>query len=557
MTKNFRDESHKPLIENNEASNASNLGLDWLNLEFVYQNSELVNKKSYNFIPGVYITEIEREFFTPEFLDNKKPEILIPLELSNPLKASEIVTGSHKTKTLTANSLQTDSNLFRQLEKKGLIVGLGLGVLLSWALTNWFSPKISPANQTTSTPVSESVTSARAVTVGEVEQTIVERTLNTSGTVAAYEEIPVMSQATGLQITKILADRGAYVRRGQVLAELSDKRLQAEMVQAQGAVAQAQARLNELQAGSRPEEIAQAQARVDNTESDVVQAESDLDLVQKRVKRNQALQIEGAITRDLLDEILNQERVASSNLIGAKARLQEATQELAQLKAGTRLQTIRQAEAELTQAKGRLQLIAAQLEDTKIIAPVDGIIATRKAQVGEIVSNSESLFSIIENGRLELRLKVPETLIRKITRDKKVRITSDVDRNLELLGKVREIDPVIDDSSRLAMVKVDLPSGINLKPGMFLKADITTATTPGKTVPIEALLPQSDSQAIAFVLQEDNTVRSQLVDMGEILTDRRIEILQGLAAGDRVVLKGSAYLKDGDQVTISTTSSEI
>ncbi len=555
MTENLRDESQKSLIEDKETSN---LALDWLNLELLCDNLDIPNTKPYDLPPEVYVTEIEGEFFTTEFLDNKKPEIFIPLELSNPVGASEIAPSFNETTTIASTSSQSaNSTSFWRLEKKGLIAGIGLGILLSWGLTHWLSPNVPPANQTASTPVSESVTPARTVTVAEVEHTTVERTLNASGTVAAYEEIPVMSQATGLQITEILADRGAYVRRGQVLAKLNDKMLQAEMVQAQGSVAQAQARLAELQAGSRSTEIAQAQARVNNAESEVIQAESDLDLVQKRVKRNQALQTEGAITRDRLDEILNQQRVAESNLKGAKARLAEAKQELAQLKTGARPQTIRQAEAELTQARGRLQLIAAQLEDTEIVAPTDGIIATRTAQVGEITSSSESLFSIIENGRLELRLKVPETLIRQISRDKKVRISSDVDRSLELLGKVREIDPVIDDSSRLAIVKVDLPGGTNLKPGMFLRADITTSTTQGKTVPIEALLPQSDNRAIAFVLQEDNTVKSQLVDLGEILTDQRVEILQGLSTGDRVVLKGSAYLKDGDLVTTSRTSSEI
>ncbi len=497
MTENLRDESQEPLIKSDVVSDSK---LDWLN--------------------QASLSEDLNETTTP----------------------------------ISPSSQLASSNSFWRSEKKGLIIGMGLGILLTWGLTRWLSPSAPQATETPSTNVTKSVSPARTVTVAEVEKTTVERTLNASGTVAAYEEIPVMSQATGLQITAILAERGDRVRQGQVLARLNNKMLQAEMLQAQGAVAQAEARLDELQAGSRQEEIAQAQARVNNARSAVVEAESDLDLVQKRVKRNQDLQTEGAITRDRLDEILNQERVAESDLAGAKARLAEAEQELAQLIAGARPQTIRQAEAELIQAQGRLQLIAAQLEDTEIVTPVDGIIAARTAQVGEITSGSESLFSIIENGRLELRLKVPETLIGQISPGKKVRITSDVDRSLELLGKVREIDPLVDNSSRQATVKVDLPGGTNLKPGMFLRADITTSTTQGKTVPIEALLPQSDNQAIAFVLQEDNIVKSQLVDMGEILTDQRVEILQGLSTGDRVVLKGAAYLKDGDLVT---TSSEI
>ncbi|MGF1540352.1 MAG: efflux RND transporter periplasmic adaptor subunit [Pleurocapsa sp.] len=442
----------------------------------------------------------------------------------------------------------------KKFKKVSFLIGMGAGILLTWGFIRWLTPSAPQATETQSTNVTKSTTDARTVTVATVETTMLERTIQASGTVAAYEEVPVMSQATGLQITEILADRGDFVRQGQTLARLNNKMLQAEILQAQGAVAQFEARLAELRAGSRQEEITQAKARVNNAKSEVVKARSDLDLIQKRVKRNQELQTEGAITRDRLDEILNQEQVATSNLTGAKARLAEAEQALAQLQLGTRPETIRQAEAELTQARGRLQGIRTQLEDTTIVAPVDGTIATRTAQLGKISSVGESLFSIIENGRLELRLKVPETLIRQIATDTKVRITADSDRSKELLGTVREIEPIIDGDSRQGIVRVDLPSQTNFKPGMFLRAKIITDTTQGKTIPMEALLPQTGTQALAFVLQADNTVKSQSVKLGETIDEGRVEILQGLESSDRVVLKGVAYLKDGDRVT---TSSEI
>ena len=161
------------------------------------------------------------------------------------------------------------------------------------------------------------------------------------------------------------------------------------------------------------------------------------------------------------------------------------------------------------------------------------------------------LFSIIKNGRLELRLKIPETLIGKIKIGQQVQISSNSDRNLDLTGKVREIEPTVDDSSRQATVKVDLPSGTNLKPGMFLQAAINTSTTQGQAVPIEALLPQSGNKAIAFVVQDDNTVVAKTVTMGEVLSGQRVEVVEGLKPGDRLVVKGSAYLKDGDTVKIA------
>ena len=495
---------------------------------------------------ALYIVEIDDEFY---FLDyalggyNPRP---VPLKNSNlvksPLRPSKNIKSAD-------NSISAKSASF--LGKKGLPIGLALGVLLTIGATRIFAPKTASNGAAESELVGKSAAPAQTVTLAEATTTDIDSTVNVSGTVDAFERTPVMSQAAGLLITDVLVERGDYVEQGQILARLNGKVLRAEKVQAEGAVNQSRARLEELQEGSRREEIAQAESRVVNAQSAIAQAESDLELVQKRVQRNTSLQTEGAISRDQLDEILNQERVAKSTLAGAKANLNEAKQALAQVKAGSRPQTIAQAQAELAQAEGRLAAVEAQLADTTIIAPRAGIIASREAKVGQITSSSEMLFSIIQNGRLELRLQVPETSISKIEPGQKVAITSNNNQDLTLTGKVRKIDPLIDDSSRQATVYVDLPGNTNLKPGMFLQAAVNTETNKGLAVPIEALLPQTGNNAIAFVLQPDNTVKTQNVTMGEILPEQKVEVVKGLKSGDRIVLKGAAYLKDGDKVAIA------
>ncbi len=500
----------------------------------------------------VYITEIDDTFYLLDCTVEKPEPKPILLKTENLVESPQLTqTTTELPSNLPINSSSTSSSS-SFLAKKGLLLGLGLGILLTLGTTRlFFTPTAAKGEESELTNVAESVALAQAVTVTKVATTDIDSTLDVSGTVSAYERTPVMSQATGLQITEILAERGDFVNRGQVLARLNNKALIAEKIQAEGAVAQAQAKLAEIQAGSRAEEISQAEARVANAQSAITQAESDLKLVQKRVESNRNLQAEGAITRDRLNELLNQEEVAQSDLAGAKANLQEAQQAFFQLKAGSRPEIIAQTQAELVQAQGRLQEIEAQLADTTIVAPSSGMIASREAEVGQITSTSEMLFSVIKNGRLELRLQVSETLIGNIKLGQKVQITSNANRSLDLTGEVREIDPLVDDSSRQATVKVDLPSGTNLKPGMFLKAAITTNTSQGKAIPIKALLPQSGNQAIAFVLQNDNTVKAQIVVMGEVLSAEKVEITSGLQPGDRIIVEGAAYLKDGDRVQVS------
>lgn len=432
---------------------------------------------------------------------------------------------------------------------KGLFLGIGIGVLLALGANRLVSSQQSDA-PTAAPPVATSSAPSQSVTVAQVASESVSRSLDATGSVAAFEMSPVMSQATGLQIQQVLVEQGQVVTAGQLLARLDDSVLQAQLNQAQASVAQAEARLAELRAGSRSEEIARAKEAVTSAESAVTAAESDLELARTRVDRNKILQSEGAIARDRLDEVYNQERSTRSQLEQAQAQLREAKQQLAQLEAGPRREVITQAEAQLAQAQAQVQSTMAQLNNTRVVAPVSGKIAERDARVGDVTSSSQTLFKIIENGRLELVAKVPETQLPQIRPGQSVIITSNADSSLKLSGKVREIDPMVDEASRQAKVKIDLPASASLKPGMFLRASITTSASQGLTLPAKAILPQSDGSAIAYILQPDNTVKAQPVEVGEVLGDNRVEIKSGLSGSDRVVVKGAAYLKDGDKVNV-------
>ncbi|MDJ0532111.1 MAG: efflux RND transporter periplasmic adaptor subunit [Xenococcaceae cyanobacterium MO_207.B15] len=513
-----------------------------------FSNSEIIDNSispTSNSKQTIYITELDDEFVAIDYSSDRKSPKIVPLSKVN--FKSEMDLALQEPPQISGNLPGRP-----QSTKKGLVMGMGLGLVIAVGVNYLFS-SLSHKNAVlvSSEDVPPAQVAPKTVTVVEVTSRPIEKTIEASGTVYASELIPVMTPAIGLQIKNILADEGNFVTKGQILTKLDDSTLQAELIQAQARVRQAEARLAELKAGTRSEEIARAKERVISAEAAVLQAESDLELVNKRAERNRALETEGAISRDRLDEILTQERISRANLEQAKASVQEAKQALAQMQAGERPEVISQAQAEVMQAKGKLKYIQAQLKDTIVTAPASGIVAERNAKLGELTSPSKTLFSIIENGILELRLKVPETLIGEIRPQQKVNIIADNLNIPTITGIVREIDPIVDGDSRQATVKVDLPSKLNLKPGMFLRAAITTSQTTGETVPTKALLPQPDGTALAFVVQPDNTVKGRLVKMGEILPNDQIEVISGLQSGDRIVLKGAAYLKDGDQVTIN------
>merc|ERR1712054_4809 len=132
------------------------------------------------------------------------------------------------------------------------------------------------------------------LTVGRVDVDFVNRTLKATGTVAAFESIPILSPANGLQIERIFVDEGDIVKPGQLLATLDNSVESAQLQQAQATIAQREARLAELRAGNRVEEIAQARASVQQIQAQITQAEADLALAQRRVERNRSLEVDGA-----------------------------------------------------------------------------------------------------------------------------------------------------------------------------------------------------------------------------------------------------------------------
>jgi len=432
---------------------------------------------------------------------------------------------------------------------KSLVIGLVIGAIASGVVGKVMS---SGEGQAPAAAEEEVLPKApgRAVTVMTVESQAIAKTLETVGTVAASDLISVTSPSSGLQITRLLVEEGDFVRAGQTLAELNNDILRAELVQAKAQVAQAAARLAELKSGARPEEVARAKEQVIQAKASVDRAEADLKLAQQRLDRNQGLLSEGAIAEDTLDETRNRRDSAKASLLQNQANLREAQQRLTELQRGTRAEVITQAQAQLAQAQAQVNLVTTRLQETRIVAPRAGKVLEKFAKVGDLTSSSDPLFSIVEAGQLELLAKIPETQLAQIKVGQSVAITADSDANLRVTGTVREIVPTVDQQSRQATLKIELPADENLKPGMLLRAQIVTGQAAGLAVPTAAVIPQDGESATAFLIQPDNTAIATTVTLGELLADDQVEILSGVKAGDRLVIDGAAYLKDGDSVEV-------
>lgn len=392
---------------------------------------------------------------------------------------------------------------------KGVLIGTGLGIVLALGGTRFLAR---PTAKAPTVAQQSPQQPAMSVTVAPVQTTRVARTLNVTGSVAARDLIPVLPQTTGLQIEQLLVDEGDVVKKGQVMAILDNSVLEAQINEARADVES-----NQAVVGQRQAALAQARATLAEAE--------------RNFQRYQQLASAGAISRQELDTRATAAATAREAVRVAQANINSASAD------------VRSTRATLAQQQ-------TQLGQTVVRAPAGGLVAEAPAEVGDVASGTQKLFSIIQNGALELQAQVSATELPQVRINTPALITYDADPRVRLPGRVREISPLVDPESRKATVKINLPPTSLLRSGMFARAAITTATVPGLTVPAKAVLPQPDGSVTVFVLLSDNTVKAQTVELGGVPNGSSVEIKNGLKQGDRVVIAGAGYLKDGDRIQV-------
>jgi HlyD family secretion protein len=378
-----------------------------------------------------------------------------------------------------------------------------------------------------------------------VTQSNLQTEITTSGVVQPSRSVNLSPKTAGILVS-LAVEQGDRVQQGQVIAQMDDRDLQAQRVQAEGRLAQAQANLLQLQRGSRPEEVARAQDQVRQNHALIQQNQARVELAQVRLRRNQALRKEGAIAQDALDASQSEVDQALAALRQSQAQWRTAQQQLQQLENGERSETIAQAQAQVTTAEGQLQSLKVQLEDTVIRAPFAGIITQRYADPGAFVTpttsastnasaTSTSIVALAEG--LEVLANVPEVDFGQIYPGQSVNIVADTYPDQVFIGKVHLIAPeaVKEQNVTSFQVRIRLVNGLEkLRSGM--NVDITfvgqvlqsavvaptaaIVTVKGKT---GLLVPGADGQTPAF----------RPVIIGTTVGEKT-QILEGVKPGEKI-----------------------
>jgi multidrug efflux pump subunit AcrA (membrane-fusion protein) len=189
-------------------------------------------------------------------------------------------------------------------------------------------------------------------------------------------------------------------------------------------------------------------------------------------------------------------------------------------------------------------------------APISGVISSLPGQVGMKISQSSPLAVISGDGGLEIELHVAERFIYRIKMGLSCEITLDAYPGANFRGRISEISPVVNTSSRTMMIKVNVDNpGDRLKAGMFANVKIITEEKDGViTVPENAVIQRSGQNFVYTVQPDPSDASAKIakrtpVSLG-LNVDNIYEITDGLAAGDEVIVRGQTTLTDGSRVNI-------
>src|SRR5580698_9307467 len=373
--------------------------------------------------------------------------------------------------------------------------------------------------------------------------------LTATGYIVAHHTINVNSKVTG-RLEWIGVEKGDRVKEGQVLVRLEDEEFRASYEQAKGALDNARAYLEELQHGSRPEEIQQAQHNLDEARATLVDDKLTLD-------RTKELSGAGVVSRQVMDD-------ATAKFESDQQRVNSLEKAFQLMKIGPRAEEIARARGSVAQAQGQLEYAKSQLDATVIRAPVTGTILDRTAEKGELITAQfasaaaggpqGSVVSLADLNDIQVELDIAQSDFARLGPKQKGIVTVDAYPDKQYKGEIAQISPEANRQKATVQVKVQvLNPDEYLRPEMnatvkFLADEQKSASSKpaGAFVPATALRDH-DGKKIVFLSFD---VKAHMREV-HVLSQRSDGFLvDGLVGGESVITKTPQDLKDGDTIKV-------
>lgn len=372
------------------------------------------------------------------------------------------------------------------------------------------------------TPVVVDVTTAAAI------QRDLPRFFEATGSLAGDEQTDVAPSIAG-KVVAIGVDLGSYVKRGQMIVRLDDVDLKLRVEQAQAQLEQAKASLRQaeekvgLRAGQKfdPHRV-----------PEVASAKVTLDLAEKNLRRAEKLIESGDVARSFYDD---QKAKADQSRELYEAAISKARQDYA---------AVATARANVSNAETQLGLARRSLSYALVFSPIDGYIVERSADLGEYVSPTAKVATVVRTNPMRIRIDIPEQSIPTVQVGQSISVTTSAWPDKNFSGRIARISPNVSANSRTLTVEAEIENSSGaLKPGQFATVRILEPRSePAILVPARAI--HTDAGVSRVFVIKDGLAQQRLVQLGQTEGDL-VEIKNGVAADEQVATSNVEQLSDG------------
>jgi HlyD family secretion protein len=377
------------------------------------------------------------------------------------------------------------------------------------------------------------------VQVAAVETTTIQHAIGTEAILYPRQQAAIVAKISA-PVQRFLVKRGSRVHKGELLAVLENRDLTAAAQENKGSFDQAQAAYETTTGASLPEEIQKAEA-------DAQQAQQALEAQEKVYQSRQQLFAEGALPRKELD----QSRV---DITQARNQAAIAKQHLDALMAIGKQQQLKAAAGQLESAKGKYLGAQAQLSYSEIRSPIDGVVTDRPLYPGEMATAGTPIVTVMDISSVIAKAHIPQADAALLQAGDEGTMTV---AGLEqpITGTVTVVSPALDPNSTTVEIWLEAKNPKReLKPGTSVQLSLTAKTVKDAlVVPAAAVITALDGTSAVMIAGSDGRAHQKAVKLGIRQADD-VQLVDGVAASDRVVVNGAYGLPDNTRIKVETAN---
>ncbi|HUO26878.1 MAG TPA: efflux RND transporter periplasmic adaptor subunit [Candidatus Aquilonibacter sp.] len=378
-----------------------------------------------------------------------------------------------------------------------------------------------------------------SVQISPVETVTIQHTVDTEAILYARQQAAIMPKISA-PVQRFLVQRGSRVHRGELLAVLENRDLNAAAQENKGDLEEAQAAYETATVARLPEEIQKAEA-------DMQEAQQALDALQRVYQSRQQLFAQGALPRKELD----QSRV---DVTQARNQAAIAKKHLEVLMAVGKQQQLRAAAGQLESAKGKYLGAEAQLSYSEIRSPIDGVVTERPLYPGEMANLGNPIVTVMDISSVIAKAHIPQadSALLKVG-DQGIMMVPGMPKPIE--GTVTVVSPALDPNSTTVEIWLEAKNPRHeLKPGTSVHLSLLAKTAKDAlVVPKGAVLTAPDGSSTVMVAGKDGRAHQRTVKVG-IRQGDQVQIIEGVSTGENVVSMGAYALPDNVQISVEARS---